>query len=76
VTTSATIQCLAPAIGYGEIFDKTEIRPNIVIPNAIAVPTEPTPEPLQNATYTYDGDGNLVKSVINGKSTYLLGKQY
>jgi RHS repeat-associated protein len=45
-------------------------------PTATSIPTEPTPEPLQNATYTYDGDGNLVKSVINDKSTYLLGKLY
>jgi hypothetical protein len=34
---------------------------------ATAVPTELTPEPLQNVYYNYDGDGNLVKSVINGK---------
>ncbi len=38
--------------------------------------TEAAPEPLQNAYYTYDGDGNMVKSVINGKSTYYLGKLY
>jgi hypothetical protein len=43
---------------------------------ATAVPTELTPEPLQNANYTYDGDGNLVKSVIIGKPTYFLGKLY
>ena len=34
------------------------------------------PEPLQNAYYTHDGDGNLVKSVINNKTTYFLGKLY
>ena len=45
-------------------------------PIASAVPTELTPEPLQNANYTYDGDGNLVKSVIIGKPTYFLGKLY
>jgi hypothetical protein len=26
--------------------------------------------------YIYDGDGNMVKSVFNGKSTYFLGKLY
>jgi hypothetical protein len=41
---------------------------------ATGIPTEGMPEPLQNATYIYDGDSNLVKSVINGKSTYYLGK--
>jgi RHS repeat-associated protein len=45
-------------------------------PTATAIPTEPAPEALQNATYVYDGDGNLVKSVINNKSTYFLGKLY
>ena len=35
--------------------------------------TEPALEPLQSAYYVYDGDGNLVKSVINGKTTYYLG---
>ncbi len=45
-------------------------------PTATAIPTEPAPEALQNASYIYDGDGNLVKSVINGKSTYFLGKLY
>jgi len=36
-------------------------------PIATAVPTELTPEPLQNVYFNFDGDGNLVKSVINGK---------
>lgn len=31
--------------------------------------TEPAPEPLQNATYLYDGDGNLVKSDVNLDNT-------
>lgn len=35
--------------------------------------TEGAPEALQSAYYVYDGDSNLVKSVINGKSTYYLG---
>lgn len=42
----------------------------------IPTPTEAAAEPLQNAYYVYDGDGNLVKSIINGKSTYYLGKLY
>jgi hypothetical protein len=37
------------------------------------IPTEPTPEPLKRAYYIYDGENNLVKSIINGKSTYYLG---
>ena len=42
----------------------------------IAEATEGAPEALQSAYYVYDGDSNLVKSVINGKSTYYLGKLY
>ncbi len=45
--------------------------------------TEPTPDPSQSAYYVYDGDNNLVKSIVNtdstragGKSTYYLGKLY
>jgi RHS repeat-associated protein len=45
-------------------------------PTATTVPTEGPAQPLQNATYIYDADGNLVKSVINGRSTYYLGKLY
>jgi RHS repeat-associated protein len=45
-------------------------------PTATAIPTEPAPEALQNATYVYDGDGNMVKSVINSKSTYFLDNLY
>jgi hypothetical protein len=33
-------------------------------PTATPVPTEATPEPLLNAKYVYDGDGNMVKSVV------------
>jgi len=46
-----------------------------VQPTATGVPTEPAPEPLQSAYYMYEGD-NLVKSIINGKSTYYLGKLF
>jgi hypothetical protein len=50
-------------------------------PTLTAIPTEETPEPLQNAKYLYDGEGNLVKSVVNstlGHTTtnYYPGKHY
>ena len=46
-----------------------------------AIPTEEAPEPLQSATYLYDGDGNLVKSVVDSTlghttTTYFPGKHY
>jgi hypothetical protein len=49
---------------------------SVFTPTATTVPTEGPAQPLQNATYIYDADGNLVKSVINGRSTYYLGKLY
>jgi hypothetical protein len=46
-----------------------------------AIPTEEAPEPLQSTKYLYDGDGNMVKSVVNstlGHTTtnYYSGKHY
>jgi RHS repeat-associated protein len=40
------------------------------------VPTEPPPAPLEHAYYIYDGDGNLVKSIVNETVTYFVGKYY
>jgi YD repeat-containing protein len=40
------------------------------------VPTEPPPAPLEHAYYVYDGDGNLVKSIVNDTVTYFMGKYY
>ena len=40
------------------------------------VPTEPPPAPLEHAYYIYDGDGNLVKSIVNDTVTYFVGKYY
>jgi RHS repeat-associated protein len=40
------------------------------------LPTETPVPPLQNAHYTYDGDGNMVKSVVNGVTTYYPSAQY
>jgi hypothetical protein len=40
------------------------------------LPTEAPPAPLQNAKYTYDGDGNMVKSVVNDVVTYYPSAQY
>ena len=34
------------------------------------------PAALEGASYVYDGDGNLVKSEVNGVVTYYLGKYY
>ena len=34
------------------------------------------PERFTGAEYTYDGDGNMVKSEVNGVVTYYLGKYY
>jgi hypothetical protein len=34
------------------------------------------PKVLVRAHYIYDGDGNLVKSMVNGVTTYHLGKYY
>jgi RHS repeat-associated protein len=33
-------------------------------------------EELVSASYTYDGDGNMVKSVVNGVTTYFVGGIY
>jgi RHS repeat-associated protein len=43
---------------------------------ATLIPTEPTPEPLQHAWYFYDGDGNMVKGIINSITTYYPGRYY
>ena len=45
-------------------------------PEPTAILTEPTPEPLQSAQYIYDGDGNMVKSLVNETVTYYVGKLY
>jgi hypothetical protein len=37
-------------------------------PTATAVPTEATPEPLLNAKYVYDGDGNMVTRSAQSES--------
>ena len=34
------------------------------------------PAAFEGASYVYDGDGNLVKSEVNGVVTYYLGKYY
>jgi hypothetical protein len=39
-------------------------------------PTEPPPAQLTSAQYIYDGDGNLVKSVVNDTTTYYPSRQY
>ena len=37
-------------------------------------PTETPPPPLQSAEYFYDGDGNMVKAVMNDVVTYYPGR--
>jgi RHS repeat-associated protein len=41
-----------------------------------STPTEPPPAPFTGAAYTYDGDDNLVKSVVNGITTYYAASSY
>ncbi|MBI9049668.1 MAG: alpha/beta hydrolase [Anaerolineaceae bacterium] len=41
-----------------------------------AIPTEEPPGPFSSASYTYDGDDNMVKSVINGITTYYASSSY
>jgi len=41
-----------------------------------SIPTETPPPPLQSAEYFYDGDGNMVKGVVNGVKTYYPGRHY
>jgi hypothetical protein len=43
---------------------------------ATAIPTEPTPEPLQHAWYFYDGDGNMVKGIVHSTVTFYPGRHY
>ena len=45
-------------------------------PSGTPIPTEAPPQPLQQAQYFFDGDGAMVKSVINGKMTYYVGSIY
>jgi hypothetical protein len=47
-----------------------------VTPGTTPIPTETPPPPLQEASYTYDGDGNMVKGVVNGVETYYPGRHY
>ena len=45
-------------------------------PTGTVTPTEAPPEALQQARYWYDGDGNMVKSVVNEVVTYYVGGLY
>jgi hypothetical protein len=36
----------------------------------------PPPAPFESAYYTYDGDDNMVMSVINGVTTYYASSSY
>ncbi|NPV85710.1 MAG: RHS repeat-associated core domain-containing protein, partial [Anaerolineae bacterium] len=46
------------------------------LPSRTPAASETPVEPLQEAQYLYDGDNNLVKSVVNGKTTYYPGRHY
>jgi hypothetical protein len=41
-----------------------------------STPTEPPPAPFTGAAYTYDGGDNMVKSVVNGITTYYASSSY
>jgi hypothetical protein len=47
-----------------------------VTPGVTPIPTETPPPPLQSAEYVYDGDGNMVKAVVNDVVTYYPGRHY
>ncbi|MEN6436470.1 MAG: hypothetical protein ABFD58_11735 [Anaerolineaceae bacterium] len=38
------------------------------------MPTEQPPAPLEHEYYVYDGDGNLVKSIVNYAATLFYGE--
>jgi len=44
-------------------------------PTETPTPT-PEPPPLESAQYFYDGDGTLVKSIVNGEVTYYVSRQF
>ena len=46
-----------------------------VTPGTTPIPTETPPPPLL-AEYVYDGDGNMVKAVVNDVVTYYPGRHY
>jgi RHS repeat-associated protein len=45
-------------------------------PTPTQIPTEPAPAPLQQASYLYDGDGNMVRGTVNGVVTYYPTRGY
>ncbi len=49
---------------------------NTATPTPTSAATEPPLPAFTGATYTYDGDGNMVKSVVNGVTTYYAGRHY
>ena len=57
------------------IFTLTHVSGTIVDIDGIRV-EELLPAAFEGAEYTFDGDGNLVKSEVNGVVTYYLGKYY
>ena len=63
-----------PTLTYTPSLTPTPTQTGTVDPTPTA--TEPTPAPLESAQYTYDGDGKLVKSVVNGVTTYYVGGIY
>ena len=47
-----------------------------VTPGVTPIPTETPPPPLQSASYSYDGDGNMVRAVVNDVVTFYPGRHY
>jgi RHS repeat-associated protein len=55
------------------------VEPNVEvdsIKHAAAMDAEPPPDDLENAVYVFDGDDNLVMSVVNAVTTYYVGGYY
>jgi RHS repeat-associated protein len=40
------------------------------------IPSEPAPQGLQSAQYSYDGDGTMVRGIVNGTITFYPGRHF
>ena len=54
----------------------TETATATMTETVAGTPTEEPPAPFESAYYTYDGDDNMVMSVINGVTTYYASSSY
>ena len=51
---------------------ETETATAMMTATLAGTPTEEPPAPFESAYYTYDGDDNMVMSVINGRKPFLI----